>query len=200
MKHSTAQFTTIWKPVLYLLALAALATAAPGTAQMANEDSLIEEQRAAMEAFKWMDGTWQGTVSTNTPDGEIDLIQTERVGTIAGGTARLVEGRGYTEDGELAFNAIGMITFDAIKDEYVFTANARGRVTRAWFKVTETGFEWGFTAGPGTISYVTDYKDGMWIEDGFLEFGGQPKTKFLEMRLKRTGPSDWPNAGAIVPQ
>ena len=174
--------------------------ATPVHAQMADEGALIAEQQAAMETFGWMDGTWLGEVSSRTPEGEITLTQTERVGTMANGTVRLIEGRGYTEDGQLEFNAVAMVAYDAIADEYVMTANARGRVTRPWFKATESGFEWGFESGPVKISYVAIYSDGVWSEEGFMAFGDNPPTKFLEMRLERTGDTDWPSAGAVEPE
>lgn len=53
-----------------------------------------------------MDGIWRGTVTSSTPEGEVTLTQTEREGTMADGTGRLVEGCGYAEDGSLEFNAV----------------------------------------------------------------------------------------------
>ncbi len=182
------------------LSAAALLLASPAAAQMPDEQELIAKQKAAMEAFAWLDGTWQGTVKSRTPQGEIELVQTERVGTMSNGTVRMIEGRGYTEEGELEFNAVAMIAYDAIAGEYYMTANARGRATRPWFKPTDTGFEWGFTSGPAKISYIATYADGVWSEDGFLAFGDRPKTKFLEMRLTRTGDSDWPRANPVTPE
>jgi len=179
--------------------LVAAPFAAPAAAQMPNEEMLVAKQQEAMEAFAWMDGTWQGSVTTRTPEGEITLTQTERVGTIANGTVRLIEGRGYSQQGELEFNAVAMIAFDAMADEYVMTANARGMTTRPWFKATDSGFEWGFEAGPAKISYVAAYADGVWSEEGFVAFGENAPMKILDMRLERTGDSDWPAAGAVEP-
>ena len=186
-----------------LVAAAALALTAPlsvpAMAQMMDEDAMIAEQQAAMDAFAWMDGTWEGTVTSRTPEGEITLIQTERVGTISNGTIRMIEGRGYTDEGELEFNAAAMIVYDPETDEYGMMASARGRATSPWFKATETGFEWGFETGPVKISYIATYADGVWSEEGFMAFGENPPAKFLEMRLERTGDTDWPAAGAVEP-
>ena len=166
---------------------AALLTAVPTAAQMPDEAAMIAEQQEAMAALSWMDGTWEGTVTTQTPGGEITLTQTERIETMANGTVRLIEGRGFNAEGELEFNAIGLIVYDPETDQYAMTASARGRATQAWLRPTESGFEWGFENGPAKISYSATYEDGVWSEEGFFEFGDMPKTKFLEMRLERTG-------------
>ena len=183
-----------------ILACTALAIAAPVSAQMPDEGALVAEQQEAMAAFGWMDGTWQGTVTSQTPQGEITLTQTERVGTISNGTVRMIEGRGYAEGGELEFNAAAMIVYDPETDEYGMMASARGRATQPWFRVTEGGFEWGFEAGPAKISYTANYADDVWSEEGFIAFGDAPPQKFLEMRLERTGETDWPAAGAVEPE
>ena len=153
-----------------------------------------------MGRVAWMDGTWSGTVTSATPAGKMTLLQTERVGTMAGGTVRLVEGRGYAENGSLEFNAVGMITYDALADEYVMTTTARGMISQPWFRPTRRGFDWGFEAGPTKIRYVARYSEGVWTEDGFMAVEGQPERKFLTMRLERLGDTDWPEAGAVAPE
>ncbi|EAQ29891.1 hypothetical protein NAP1_03925 [Erythrobacter sp. NAP1] len=174
----------------YLLAAASLAIAAPLSAQMPDEGAMIAEQREAMEALSWMDGTWEGTVTTQTPEGPVTYRQTENISPIAGGTVRVIEGRGFDEAGELKFNAAAMIVYDAENDEYGMIASARGRATQPWFKKTDNGFEWGFETGPVKISYIAVYDDGVWSEEGFMAFGEAPPAKFLEMRLERTGGSE----------
>ena len=180
---------------------AALA-ATPLLAQAGEPDSaaLIAKQRAALDQFAWMDGVWRGTVTSATPEGTIALVQTERVGTMAGGTMRVIEGRGYGADGALAFNAAATITYDAASGQFIMSSTARGMTARPWFKTTADGFEWGLESGPVRISYVARHKDGTWIEDGFMEMPGQPKRQFMTMRLTRVGSTDWPGAGVIGPQ
>lgn len=188
------------RPVL-LVAAASLAalSAHSSIAQVARPDpaALVAKQREAMERVAWMDGVWRGTVTSTTPVGEVTLTQTERVGTMAHGTVRLVEGRGFAEDGALEFNAVGMIAYDALADEYVMTTSARGMTSRPWFRPTPDGFEWGFKAGPAKIRYVAVHANGVWTEEGFMAVEGQAERKFLTMRLQRVGDTDWADAGAV---
>ncbi len=180
----------------------ALVLAAPPLwAQVGEPDSaaLIAKQRAALDQFAWMDGVWRGTVTSASPQGTIELVQTERVGTMAGGTMRVIEGRGYGADGALAFNAAATITYDAVSGQFIMSSTARGMTARPWFKTTADGFEWGLESGPVSISYIARHKDGEWVEEGFMAFPGQPKRPFMTMRLKRVGSTDWPGAGTIGP-
>ena len=183
-----------------ILLAASAVLASPATAQRPGEEALRAEQRAAMEAFAWTDGVWRGTAWSQTPQGEITLTQTERIGTMSDGTVRIIEGRGYGEDGELLFNAVAMIGFDPVADEYVMTTSAGGRTGRPWFKATETGFEWGFETGPAKIRYVAVHDDGSWSQEGFVTMGDAEPRKFLTMDLKCIGDTDWPGEGSIGPE
>lgn len=169
------------------------------TPQTPDAVTLMAEQRAAMERFAWMDGNWEGTVTMVTPEAEKSLTQTERAGTMIDGTARIVEGRGYDENGALVFNAVALIGYDAFTDSYTMTSSTRGFVSNPWFEATESGFRWGMDNGPVKITYEAVWDGETWIETGYSERAGRARTKFMEMRLRRTGESTWPAEGAIVP-
>ncbi|NCP18186.1 MAG: DUF1579 domain-containing protein [Erythrobacter sp.] len=181
-------------------ALAFMLCPAMALAQEPDYDALLAEQKAAMARFASMDGEWRGTVTSTGPMGEIELTQTERVGTMAGGVSRLVEGRGYGPDGTLMFNAVAMITYDPLKDEYVMVSTARGMTARPWFEATEVGFRWGVNSGPMKITYDAVLKGGRWVEVGYTQMGDQPRQKFLEMELERIGDTSWPQEGIVGPQ
>lgn len=103
-------------------------------------------------------------------------------------------------DGELAFNAVAMITYDAMADEYVMTTTARGFAGRPWLEVGEESFKWGISGGPFTFTYETELVDGVWSEDGFLQIGEAPRNKFLELRVERIGETTWPQEGFVEAQ
>lgn len=195
----TFQFSRHFAAVAIALSLM---SAAPSQAQggMPDSDALIAEQRAALERVAWMDGVWRGTVTSSGPEGDIALVQTERIGTMAGGTVRIIEGRGYHRDGSLAFNAAALLTYDPVADEFVMTSTARGMTARPWFKPTADGFEWGIETAQVSISYVARHNNGEWVEEGFMAFPNQPKRPFMTMRLRRVGDTDWPGAGVIGPE
>lgn len=176
--------------------------AGPLSAQAGEPDPapLVARQRAALAEFAWMDGVWRGTVTSASPEGTITLVQTERVGTIAGGTMRLIEGRGYDAADTRQFNAAAAITYDVASGQFVMSSTARGMTARPWFRTTPEGFEWGLQSGPVSISYVARHKDGEWIEEGFMALPEQPKRQFMTMRLRRVGDTDWPEAGAVGPE
>jgi len=95
------------------VALAAPAQGKPDTA------SRMAAQRDAMKALAFMDGTWRGSAWSLLPSGEkYNVTQTERVGTFLGNSVRMLEGRGYGDDGNVAFNAFGVISYEPSTKAY----------------------------------------------------------------------------------
>ena len=184
-------------PLVAALLISSNAAAQP-SAGAPDFDALVAEHRAAIARLAWMDGVWRGTVVTNEPEGAVTILQTERIGAMASGTARLIEGRGFAEDGSIVFDAVAVVTYDAVADRYVMTSTARGMTGRPWFKATADGFEWGMENGPMKMSYVARLVEGEWIEEGFMAMADAPPRKWLTMRLKRVADTDWPAAGAIA--
>jgi hypothetical protein len=184
--------------ILGALALG-LMIAAPASAQMVDA-AAIAAQKAAQAKFAWMDGTWRGTATTKTPGGEHKVTHTERVGTMLGGTIRVVEGRAFNPDGSIGFNAFAVISFDAAKKTYDFCSYAQGRAGNFVMTPTADGYVWEIPAGGATIRYTATFKAGTWTEIGERIVPGQPAMKFFEMTLKRVGDTSWPDGGAMTPQ
>ena len=151
-------------------------------------------QREAMTALAFLDGVWRGPVETSEAEGE--FLQTERVGTLLGGTVRLVEGRGYGTNGETMFNALGIISYDPVAKRYTMRSYAMGYWGDYPIALRDDGFSWSHPAGPGaTIRYTATVKDGEWHEIGERVADGAAPVPMLEMRLRRLGDSAWPQAG-----
>ena len=75
--------------------------AAPVAAQIDSDPEVrLAPQREAMKALAMLDGTWRGPAWTLTPTGRYELTQTERVGSLLGGTIKIIEG------GRVGFNAL----------------------------------------------------------------------------------------------
>lgn len=188
---------------LLLSFAAAPAAAQPTPAQAAagpwDPPSRLAAQREAMEALAFLDGTWRGPARTSELDGE--LVQTERVGTLLGGTVRIVEGRGYDARGNTVFNAIGIISYDPVQRRYMIRSYAAGYHGDYPLEVRRDGFSWSHPAGPGaTIRYNATVRDGEWHEVGERVVEGAPPARVIELRLRRIGDSDWPQAGAVAPR
>lgn len=184
------------------LALAAVLLAAPAAvqAQMPASPNGTEAQRAAIDRLDMLDGEWRGEATIHGPGGTTTLTQTERVGSMLGGSIKVIEGRGYAADGSTQFNAMATVSWDTRAGRYGFRSYAQGYSGDYAFEVTDDGFRWETPAGPGAkIEYVAVVRDGTWHEVGTFVAEGQPPRQMIEMRLNRIGDTDWPAGGAVDP-
>ncbi len=155
-------------------------------------------QREAMTKLSILDGTWRGTASTTLPNGEKHtLTQTERVGSLLGGTIKVIEGRGYDADGKTIFNAFAVVSYNIAAKTYNFRSHAQGFTGDFVYQPTAEGFSWDIPAGPMTMRYNAIIKNGEWHETGDRVEPGKAPVRFFEMKLKRIGDSDWPSGGAV---
>jgi len=163
--------------------------------------ALMAAQREAMKPLAMMDGVWRGPAWTIQPSGEKhNVTQTERIGPFLGGTIKVLEGRGYNEDGTVGFNAFGIVSYDPASKTYSLHSHAMGQAGDFALKPTADGYIWEIPAGPMTIRYTAVIKDGAWREVGDRIIPGKDPIRFFEMNLRRIGDSDWPGAGAISPK
>ena len=187
---------------IVVLGVAVVANASFAAAQERPDPAaLLAAQREAMAAFAFMDGVWRGPATTVRPSGEKHAItQTERIGSLLGGTVKVIEGRGYEPDGKTTFNALGIISYNVATKTYSMRSYAMGYSGDFVVQRTSDGFIWDIPAGPVTIRYNAIVKDGTWTEVGDRIVPGKDPVRFFEMQLRRVGDSDWPGAGAIAPQ
>ena len=156
----------------------------------------LASQREAMQALAFLDGAWRGEAQAAQAPGPID--HTERVGTLLDGTVRLVEGRGYDNDGRTVFNAFAVISYDPATRAYSIRTHAMGFVGDHPLTVRPDGFSWSHPMGPGvTMRYNATVANGEWHEVGERVVEGQPPVRTVELRVRRIGDSDWPQAGAV---
>lgn len=165
------------------LVLAASGAVAQGGAP--DVDAIMAEQKAAMDKLAWMDGEWSGKATYYTGDVAKTLVQTESIRSAIDGTVKIVEGRGYGENGVMEFNAVAVLSYDAQADEYRMLAHTRGMSTEPRFDVTDNGLRWSIEQGPVRIEYVATYIDGTWREVGTMTMPGREPFKFVEMELRK---------------
>lgn len=183
------------------LAVIAVSIAAPAVAQIPAQPAGTPAQRSAVGALDFMDGEWRGEAVVTGPGGRMVLTQTERIGSLLGGSVKVIEGRGYAADGSTQFNALALISWDEAAGRYAFRSYANGFSGDFPFERTEDGFRWETPAGPNArILYVATVRDRTWHEVGDYVADGQPPRRFIELRLTRVGDTDWPGAGAVSPQ
>jgi hypothetical protein len=192
------------RAILSVLLLAApIVAAAPAFAQGAyNPAPRIAAQKEAMKALAFLDGEWRGPAKTLTPAGGWHTFtQTERVGTMLDGTVRVIEGRGYEDDGSIAFNAFAVISYDPDTKAYSMRSYSGGRAGDFPITPTADGFTWSIQAGPSMkIDYVATVKDGSWTEIGTRVPANGPPVKFIEFTVSRLADGAWPAAGAVQPK
>lgn len=147
-----------------------------------------------------MDGVWRGPAMTVEAGGaKHEITQTERVGPMLDGAVKVVEGRGYAADGSVAFNALGIISYDPAQQAYSMRSYAMGNAGDFALTPTADGFTWDIPAGPMTIRYTAVIKDGTWHEVGDRIMPGMEPVRFFEMTLTHVGDTTWP-AGESVPR
>ena len=179
---------------------AALALAAPcALAQAHDPRPLLASQKEAMAPLKYMDGVWRGPATTLLPSGEKrEIVQTERIGPFLGGTIKVIEGRGYGADGQVTFNALGILSFDPARKAYTMRSYAMGHSGDFPVTLRADGFNWEIPQGPrGKIVYTATVTPEAWHEVGDMVAPGKPPQRFFEMKLKRVGETDWPDANAV---
>jgi hypothetical protein len=157
---------------------------------------LLAAQREAMKPLAWTFGRWQGEAWSVTDGKRHDVIQTERIGPMLDGTIVVMEGKSFERDGKpSAFNAFGVMSYDAQAKSYALHSHAQGRAGTFPLEVTPNGYAWQIQAGPMKIRYVATFKDGVWREAGEMIRPDGRSTPIFEMNLKRVGDTDWPLAG-----
>ena len=174
----------------------------PGVAfAQAPNASLLEKQEIAMRALTFLDGEWAGPAEAREPKGTIRMTQTERSGSLLGGTIRLVEGRSFDAQGKTLFNAFAVISYDVARTRYSITSYASGYATTAELKITNHGFTWDVPAGPAAkMHFVATIKDGVWNEVGdYIGPDGKPRRTF-EMTVRKLRTTKWPTGQVSYPR
>lgn len=166
----------------------------------AQESTKPATNAAAMARLDAMKGVWKGPASGMSASGPFQLTQTERIGPMLGGDLMVIEGRGYSADGSVSFNAFAVVSWNNATQAYEFRAYNRGNAGTYKFDVTDTGAVWEMPAGPNArvVSIITINED-TWNETQDYIAEGQPPRRFFEMNLKRVADTEWPASGAVVP-
>ena len=172
------------KPELLLALLLAL-TAVPARGQHRPDE---EVQREAMKKLAFLVGEWRGEATVAMGPGEPrKLEQTEQVQWKLDGLLLLVEGTGRNPaTGAVEFSALATISYDDAARAYRLRAHRAGRYLETELRVRNRGFEWGYTAGPATITNsMTLDAAGRWVETTDAVVNGGPPRRSLELRLAR---------------
>ncbi len=182
--------------------LVALFTSAALALAQQDPAPFIASEAQAMKPLGWMQGRWQGEAWSGSPAGRHNIIQTERIGPMLGGTLMVMEGKSFEPDGRpAAFNAFGIVAYEPQTKTYDMHSYAQGHAGTFPFEITPTGYVWKIAAGPMTLRYTATHDGDRWREVGEMVRADGSATQIFEMNLHRVGDSDWPMAGqASAPQ
>lgn len=188
-------------PLHTLIAALALCStlSGPAAAQAPDTPALLAAQRQAMQPLAALDGVWRGTARVTLPDGKTrELVQTERIGPMLGGTVKVIEGRGHGAGGSLDFNALAVVSYTPSTGKYSLSSWAQGMKGDFSFEPRPDGFVWTMNFGSTTVRHTAVVQQGTWTEVGERLVEGQPPVRMIEMKLRRIGSTTWPAAGAVA--
>jgi hypothetical protein len=177
--------------MLTRLLLSAALCAVPATGALAQGRPNPTVQREAMQKLAFLVGQWKGEATvTMGPGGPKQLQQTEDIQFKLGGLVLLVEGTGRDPaSGTVEFNALATISFDEASGTYRFRAYSGGNYLETELRLKERGFEWGYTAGPATVTNTMHLDDtGQWVECTDVVVGGAPPRRTTELRVRKQPP------------
>jgi hypothetical protein len=124
------------------------------------------------------------------PGSEVSINQEEKIEYKLDGTVLLIEGTGRDVAGNIVFNAMGLVNYDANDKQFKFKTYLKdGRSTDAYFNITgENTYEWGFDIPGGGKSKYTitiDPEQKTWNEKGEYSSDGNNWFPFMELKLKK---------------
>lgn len=146
-----------------------------------------------VEKLKFMEGKWQGPSWSQTREGRVDSVVTEKVSCKWDCEIMLVEGKGVKGEGDDAVtvhSAFGVIRFDPASGQFVMQAYSKGRgmIDAPLTMTGDKSFQWIFEIpnNGGTVRYSVDFsEDGKWKEIGEYSRDGENWFKTLEMNLTK---------------
>jgi hypothetical protein len=139
-----------------------------------------------MKKLDFLVGKWSGEARVfRVPTQAVELIQTEEAYYKLDGLILIIEGVGRNRsDGNVALQALGVVSYDDEAGAYRMRAYNDGRYMETELKLSESGesISWGFALGEVKTSSVLRVNEkGQWTELTELSIGSQPARKFMEL-------------------
>lgn len=145
------------------------------------------------EALGFLIGEWEGTGWAAGPGGQRGEFRVhELIESRAAGHAVSLQGRGWARFGPdapetVVHDAFGLIWAGYDGAYHIRSVVMQGHTIEGLIDVNDSGFQWGFDAGPmGETRYTTTVEDGVWHEVGERRANASTEWEvFLEMTLER---------------
>lgn len=157
-----------------------------GFMAVSAQENNADLQRAEVKKLESMVGQWKGSGWMQQGTKRETFTGTETVQRKVDGLALLVEGKFSDAEGKIIHETLAVISFDAKAAKHRFrTYLASGISGEHDIKVTETGWQWGFSFPNGTIRYDIKIENNIWFETGEFSKDGKTWMKFFEMKLEK---------------
>lgn len=175
-----------------VLGFGVMLLASPLAGQMGDAAGAAES-RERVAALAWLVGEWEGTGWIMVRGaGRQTFTSAETVEARLDGRVLVVEGLHRDASGDVVHNALGVITWDADGDRYVFhtwLGNTGGSGTANTLELTGGGFRWypssGGAEGAPRVVFDARQENGEWVETGTATLPDGREVQFFEMRLHR---------------
>jgi hypothetical protein len=142
-----------------------------------------------MKKLHFLVGKWEGTGWMQQGPQRLEAKGSETVQVKLQGKALLVEGLfADVVAGKVVHETMAVVTYDEKAAKYRFNTYLYNRPNAEYvLDVKENGIAWQMKVGEGMfVDFTMGIDKGDWLEIGEFTMPGRPKTKFLEMRLKKT--------------
>jgi hypothetical protein len=144
-----------------------------------------------MKKLSYLAGIWKGEAKVRQgPGPELIIAQEEKIEYRLDGTLLAIEGTGRDAHGNIVFNAMGLLNYDAPNKKFKFRSYMKdGRSADAYFTVLEENkYEWGFdipSGGKSKYTITLDPKEKTWHEKGEYTGDGNNWFTFIDLMLKK---------------
>lgn len=175
-------------------ALFVVSACATQMADVRADEAVLPESPLSFLFGEWV-GEAKGIDRDRKP---FTLTQTERIGPMLNGEITVIEGRGYSEDGSLEFNAFAVISYDKTTESWSIRSYADGRAGTFPFELTEAGYTWSIPAGPDArMVFTAEVSNGAFHQIGKYTPNEGYAVQTFEMTLTRIGDTAWPSGGIV---
>ena len=173
-----------------LLATLVFCLVVPGATARAQQAPDPAPVQAAIRRMDFMVGRWRGQAWQQRGSERVQTQMLEVVEAKLGGTALLVEGRGFVPvpgaEDRVVHHALGVISFDPRSNTYALRSYlSTGQSGDFALTLIDGGVIWTREVPGGRVRNTARYTANEWHEVGEFSRDGSTWTQVMEIRLQR---------------
>ncbi len=155
--------------------------------QSPGENEIAQKVQAAMKKLEPLAGEWEGSATITRGPNKTEIKQQEKVSFKVKEHALLIEGTGLDSDGNVVFEAIGLIVYSPFTESYSIRAvRDNGLFIDTEVIVSDNQLQWTIPAANGGKARQTiTFDDSSWEEVGEYSQDGEHWMRYLSMSLTK---------------